>query len=111
MLFCKSRSTALLAAGLISALAIIGLPATPAFAATGTVENPTISVASDGNSTTSPIVDDDANNGIVGTNDTVCFTWSFGSAGVTDSVFAQTLPAGWSWLTDSLVTLTSNSDL
>lgn len=91
-------------------LALVALPQT-AFAATGSLESPSIEVASDGNATTSPVVDDSTTNGIVGTNDTVCFNWSFASSGVTDGTFSQTLPAGWTWTASSLSSLQSNSSL
>ncbi len=92
------------------AIALVAVPQ-PVFAATGSIESPSIEVASDGNATTSPVVDDSTTNGIVGTNDTVCFNWSFASSGVTDGTFSQTLPAGWTWTASSLSSLLSNSAL
>ncbi|NYF08984.1 hypothetical protein HDC94_000140 [Leifsonia sp. AK011] len=94
----------------VATLALVALPQT-AFAASGSIESPSIEVASDGNATTSPVLDDSTANGIVGTNDTVCFNWSFASAGVTDGTFSQTLPAGWTWTASSLSSLQSNSSL
>ncbi|MGV8883251.1 MAG: DUF7507 domain-containing protein [Rhodoglobus sp.] len=95
----------------VMALAGVTVSATAANAATGSVTNPTISVVSDGMSTTSPVLDDNENNGIVGTNDRVCFNWTFSSSGVVDGLFQQTLPAGWTWDETSLGTLTSSSSL
>lgn len=113
----RSRTSSFLgrwAAGATAvALALVGVLVAPhaAMAATGAIEDPTIVVVSDGSSTTSPQVDDDISNGIVGTNDSVCFVWTFASSGLDDGVLSQTLPAGWQWTEGSLVTLSSNSAL
>ncbi|MDH6182062.1 hypothetical protein M2152_002244 [Microbacteriaceae bacterium SG_E_30_P1] len=102
------------AAALLSlalATGFVAATAAPVSAATGSVDSPSITVASDGDKTVSPVLDNDLHNGIVGTNDSVCFTWAVSSAGLTDGTFAQALPAGWAWTEASLVTLVSDSDL
>ena len=106
----RRRLRAGLAVVAAAALAFVAIPQA-AFAATGSIESPAIEVVSDGNATTSPVLDDSTTNGIVGTNDTVCFNWSFASSGVTDGTFSQTLPPGWTWTASSLSSLLSNSAL
>ncbi|WP_141014843.1 SdrD B-like domain-containing protein [Nocardioides sambongensis] len=77
-----------------------------AYAADGEVRDLQITVVDDGIRVPNP-VDDGAHNNMVGTNDSVGYSWSFKSSGLTDGVFTQTLPEGWTWDPDSLVALDS----
>ncbi|WP_449278258.1 DUF7507 domain-containing protein [Leucobacter sp. GX24907] len=98
-------------AGLLGfALALTGAVTltSAAQAAAGTVNSIDITTIYDGAQVPNS-VDDDANNGIVASNDVVGFRWDLNATDLTDGVFTQTLPEGWTWDSTSLGSLDSSS--
>lgn len=98
----------ILTAALVTLLGLVFPSA--ASAVSGSVSQLAVTTEYDGASVPNA-VDPDQHNGIVATNDTVAYRWSFATSGVQDAVFTQTLPEGWTWQEDSLAVLDARTSL
>lgn len=78
-------------------------------APTGTLSELSITVTDDGAG--SPTLDPAPDNAVVATNTAVTMSWALRADNLSDGVFTQTLPEGWSWVTSSLGKLSSDSTL
>ena len=106
-------ATATMLAALLAAGALTTLTPMVASAAEGTITDLSVTVTDDGTANTGATLglDDSATNGLVATNNAVTMTWSLSGEGLTDGVFTQTLPEGWTWDTSTLNKLVSDSSV
>lgn len=104
-------ATATMLAALLAAGALTTLTPMVASAAEGTITDLSITVTDYGTAPARLGIDDSATNGLVATNNAVTMTWSLSGEGLSDGVFTQTLPEGWTWVASSLNKLVSDSSV
>ncbi|QIK63305.1 DUF11 domain-containing protein [Leucobacter viscericola] len=98
-------ATVALLVGLVPFFGVTAAQAAPG----GTLTSVSLEVLYDGHS--APGLDEDPNNGIVATNDTVGFSWKIRGTDLSDATFEQTLPEGWSWDPTTLALVNSSSSV